>query len=322
MYFRLLPRDADSGPKVSVIMAVYNAAQYVGQAIDSILAQTFTNFEFLVVNDGSTDDTYEILYAYDDPRISILTNENNVGLAKSLNRGISKARGEYIARQDADDSSHPERIMQQARYLDEHPEIGVVGAATRWMDGDDNLMKIWPLGQDNAEIQKLLISTCPLIHGSTMFRRQCFEEIGGYDTSMRTGQDYDFWLRISETWDMTCLRDVLYTYRWHPGMASIEHKEEQARHAEIGRARAIQRRVRYVGLALGQESHHFPPRLLAMSRRQLAQRYIWWSAGARELSKKLALQFLLVGWLFDPSAPQVWSYMRDILMRKISLGGK
>jgi hypothetical protein len=136
---------------------------------------------------------------------------------------------------------------------------------------------------------------------------------------MRTGQDYDFWLRISDTWGMVCLPDVLYTYCWHPGMASIERKVEQARNAEIGRVRAVQRRLGYARLTLGLGRNRVPQRLRAMSRRQLAECYTWWSAGARALSRKLAFQFLVIALLLDPSTPEIRAYFQGIVARKLGL---
>ena len=149
-----------------------------------------------------------------------------------------------------------------------------------------------------------------------MYRRQCFEEVGGYDATMRTGQDYDFWLRISESWDLACLPEILYQYRWHQDMASVTGKEEQNHHAEIGRARALNRRMSHVKLAWGLGRNQVSPRLRAMSRRQLAQRYVWWSAGARECSKRASLAFLVGAFLFDPGHPSLWSYLKGIVQRK------
>jgi glycosyltransferase involved in cell wall biosynthesis len=226
-------------------MSVYNGADHVRQAIDSILAQSLPDFEFIIVDDASTDSTLEVIHSYRDPRIILLENESNVGLAESLNRGLAAAHGGYVARQDADDSSHPDRLFRQARYLDRHPKVGVVGSAARWVDDEQNTLQIWPSGMDNPELQQRFIETCWLIHGSTMSRRQCFEQADGYDATMRTGQDYDLWLRVSEIWDLASLPDVLYTFRRHQDASSVSHKEEQMRNAQVGRARAIQRRLSY-----------------------------------------------------------------------------
>jgi len=300
-------------------MAVYNGGRYLREAVDSILAQTFARFEFIVVDDGSTDNTPGILRSFDDRRLVVEDSETNLGLAQSLNRGVSRAQGEYIVRQDADDSSVPERISRQVAYLDGHPNVGVVGAATQWIDAQGDLLKVWPGGQDNCQIQQQLMTTCPLIHGSVTIRRHSFEEAGGYDASMRTGQDYDLWLRLSEGWDLTCMPEVLYTYRYHQEMASVRRSQEQAHNAEMGRARALRRRVQYARLALGPGRGRLPAHVARLSRRRLAQRYVWWSAGSRSISRVLALRFLLLALLIDPSVPDAWSYLHGFLRRKAGL---
>ncbi len=119
----------ESAPRVNVIMAVFNGEQYLQEAIESILRQTFDNFEFVIIDDGSTDKTVEILNRFSDERIKRLTNESNIGLTRSLNRGIRFSRGEYIVRQDADDVSLPERLAKQVAYLDAHSMVGLVGTS-------------------------------------------------------------------------------------------------------------------------------------------------------------------------------------------------
>ena len=115
-------------PKISVVMPAYNAENYIREAIDSILAQTFRDFEFLIIDDGSTDHTVEIIRSYSDSRIRLYQNERNMGVAATLNRGLDLARGEYIARMDADDISLPERFAKQAAYMDAHPDVAVCGS--------------------------------------------------------------------------------------------------------------------------------------------------------------------------------------------------
>lgn len=137
-------------PKVSVVMSVYNGEKYLPETIDSILNQTFKDFEFIIINDGSTDKTAKILTSYDDPRIRIF-NQENMGLTKSLNRAISLAKGEYIARMDADDISYPERLKKQVDYLNKNPDIGLVGS--KYIRIDKRGRKIdeinVPIGTDN-----------------------------------------------------------------------------------------------------------------------------------------------------------------------------
>lgn len=305
-------------PKVSVVMSVYNGEDFLHQAIKSVLTQTFTDFEFLIVNDGSTDGTGEILASYYDPRIIVIKNEENVGLAASLNRAITMARGEYIARQDADDISYPERFTNQVALLDSNPEIGIVGVKTEQIDSQNKVLQVLNPPTQNAELQATMLRFCCLIHGSTMFRRSAALNHGGYNIQMRTGQDYDFWLRISENWDMVSLPHSLYCYRRHDGMASQERQAEQTRNANASCICAIERRLAYGWGRLGLSRRIFSP-LDSVDRSRLAQRYVWWSAGSRETSRKIALQFLLISLLLDPLSSELRSYVRGILSRKIGL---
>lgn len=304
-------------PKVSVVMSVYNGAPYLRQAIESILAQTFDDFEFLIINDASTDETRQILTSFRDPRIIALENEQNLGLAASLNLAIDGARGEYIARQDADDLSYPQRLAEQVAFLDAHRKVGAVGATTEWIDSAGNTLQIWRQPTENADIQQTLLRYCCLIHGSTMYRHVAALQMGNYDSKMRTGQDYDFWLRLSEMWDMACLPETLYRYRWHENMASRERRVEQENNAEIARARALQRRLTYGWRRLGLSRALTPGWVQTMDRRRLAQRYVWWSAGAREHSRSLALRFLIIAFLLDPTTPEIWRYVAGIVGRKV-----
>jgi len=121
-------------PKVTVLMPVYNGERYLNEAVDSILGQTFTDFEFLIIDDASTDKTPEILRSYDDPRIRVVTNEENLGLSKSLNKGLALARGEFIARMDADDVSYPYRLQVQHEFMTQHPGAGVIGSWAEYID--------------------------------------------------------------------------------------------------------------------------------------------------------------------------------------------
>ena len=139
-------------PIVTVLMSVYNGERYLNEAIDSILAQTFTDFEFLIIDDASTDSTPKILHSYDDPRIRIVTNEENLGLTKSLNKGLALAQGEYIARMDADDISLPERLMMQLNFLIDNKTVPLVGSGAIMIDEDGKSigkMNLPILAEDN-----------------------------------------------------------------------------------------------------------------------------------------------------------------------------
>jgi glycosyltransferase involved in cell wall biosynthesis len=305
-------------PKISVVMAAYNAEKYLRQAMDSILGQTFTNFEFVIVEDGSTDETSQILACYQDPRILIIKNEHNMGLTKSLNRGINASHGELIARQDADDISLPERLSVQSAFLDLHPQVGLVGSGCNWIDGQGNVIREWiPISGVN-QIQRTLLSSVPFLHGTFMFRRSCLvDNCVGYDDEIPVAQDCDLLMRISEFWDLDNIQEILYLYRTHSDAISAKRSNDQAHYLEVGRTHAVQRRLEYGLGRLGIRRVVLPERLQHADRRWLAERFALWSASARMFSKTVAFQFLVIALLLDPTAKPVWEYLSGILHRKI-----
>ncbi|MGC8960616.1 MAG: glycosyltransferase family 2 protein [Chloroflexia bacterium] len=202
-------------PRVSVVIAAYNAAPFLEEAIDSILHQTFPDLELIVVDDGSTDETPQILDRYADSRIIRLRNETNQGVARARNGGNAVARGEYLAVQDADDLSTPDRVEKQVAFLDAHPEIGLVGSqGILFGEGASTRLQV-PL--HNTEIQALLLGENCLLHSSLMMRREVFEAAGGYDETYAAAEDYDLVLRIAERACVANLPAPLYLKRMAPG---------------------------------------------------------------------------------------------------------
>ncbi len=203
-------------PLVSVVLPVYNAQGTIGRAVESILEQTFSNFELLIINDGSTDHTSRILSGFNDPRLFILSQKNK-GLVRSLNRGIGSARGKYIARMDADDMSLPERLEKQVSFLAKNPSYAVVGTATKVIY-EDGKEKIRYRPSSTAAIRKNIVRICPFTHSSVMIRKSVFDRVGLYDCSMDGSkallvEDYDLWVRIlAAGYDMANLPDVLMVY--------------------------------------------------------------------------------------------------------------
>ena len=200
--------------RASVLMSVYNGEQYLAEAINSILDQTFTDFEFVIINDGSTDSTDDILRSYKDPRIRVFE-QSNIGLARSLNRGVSLARGEYIARMDHDDLSMPERLAKQVDFLDTHPEVGIVGAACLFRDEIKGVEWKPPVHTLDEELRRNLIKGNPFIHTSVMMRKSLLEMVGGYDESYPFAQDYALWVQLATHTKMANLPDVLVVHREH-----------------------------------------------------------------------------------------------------------
>ena len=212
-------------PRISVIMSVYNSKKYLGEAIEGILNQSFTDFEFIIVNDGSTDGSLRIIQSYHDGRIRLINNRTNIGLTKSLNKAIKQARGEYIARQDADDISLPNRFEEQISYFEQHTETALLGSSIYIIGGDG---KIFGKRIVLANPSKSLVKANQFSHGSTMFRRKIVRELGGYNELFRYGQDYDLWLRIAKYNEVKNLMRVLYKLRFHEGNIRALKGEESA----------------------------------------------------------------------------------------------
>ncbi len=249
------PTDA---PRVSVVMPVYNAQSYVEAACRSILNQTLRDLELIVVDDGSTDGSGAILdrLADEDPRLH-LVRRPNTGITGALNDGLAAARAPLIARMDADDLAHPERLQKQASHLDAHPDIGLLGCAwtTCTADGrrippDAHLLRVWASGPE-AIAARLNAGHNVIAHPTAMFRRQAFEAAGGhYDPAYETAEDYECWLRMSRITRIASLPEPLLDYRVHPesicatrGHESID-AVRRALHAHWGQVGSPSRRER------------------------------------------------------------------------------
>ncbi len=200
-------------PDVSVIMSVYNGEKYVREAIDSILSQTFTNYEFIIIDDGSTDKTRDILAGYDDSRIRLKRNSKNLGLTVSLNRALSMAGGRLIARMDADDISMPERLYQQVMFLESNPAVGIVGINSQVIDDMGNILTQFRRPLVHSEIMAALFLENQFVHGSIMLRKNLIEKHGAYDADRPLAQDYDLILRFSTFTCLANLPDPLYKWR-------------------------------------------------------------------------------------------------------------
>ena len=225
-----------SKPKVSVLLSVYNGERYLGEAIESILNQTFTDFEFIIVDDGSTDSSSAILASYRDPRIHLIRNNQNLGLAKSLNKGLQLARGQYIARMDADDISLPERLYKQVRFLDENSSVTMVGTWTEVIDEDSKREEIWQIPIVSHLLRWRLLFKNTFTHCAVMFRRDVVSQLGGYDENLTSAQDYDLWSRISFRWDVANIPEVLVRWRkWGSGISTKKQKEQQEMAKEVSR---------------------------------------------------------------------------------------
>jgi glycosyltransferase involved in cell wall biosynthesis len=214
-------------PRVSVLMSVYDGEKYLREAIDSIVAQTFKDFEFVIINDGSTDRTAEILNSYDDSRMRIINNPTNLGLPASLNHGLGVAVGEYIARMDADDLSLPERLSKQVTYMDAHPEIAASGTWAKDIDADGHEFgeRCLPFGE---RMKYEFWRPSPIVHPSAIIRRSHLGSLR-YDIRLPHAQDYDLWLALKARHELGNLPEFLLLYRVHPASITSRHRGGQIR---------------------------------------------------------------------------------------------
>lgn len=203
-------------PDVTVLMPVFNAERHLRPAIDSILAQTYHDFELIVIDDGSTDRSAEITASYRDPRVRLLGNERNLGLSASLNRGLAAAKSDLIARQDSDDLSAPRRLEIQVAAMAARPELALIGTQAWAIDEEGRRLKPVARSVDPVSIRWYGLFDNPFIHSSVIFRRDIVRDLGGYDATFDPeSQDYALWSAIMRHHAVMNLSDPLITYRVH-----------------------------------------------------------------------------------------------------------
>lgn len=307
-------KTVDRNVKVSVVMSIYDGERYLRPAIESMLNQTFADFEFIIINDGSSDGTEAILRSYRDRRI-VTVSQQNTGLTHSLNRGLRMARGEFIARMDADDVSEPMRLESQVRYLESHDEVGLLGSSFHVISESGDEIHTIQLTTANDELQRELMRRNCFCHGAAMFRRGCIEAVGGYREEFPASQDYDLWLRIAEKYHVANIESPLYRWRINPKSVSVQRLSVQMEGMYLAQELARERRTtgkdRLEHLESSEVKRELASRFSAArhgKRRVLAQnRYCWaknlFEWGDYESSKRLAMDSLALfpfryqGWL-------------------------
>jgi glycosyltransferase involved in cell wall biosynthesis len=301
-------------PTVSALMPVYNAEPYLAEAVESILGQTFADFEFLIVNDGSTDRSGAILerYAARDRRIR-LTSRPNTGYTVALNQLLDLASGEFVARMDADDVALPQRLERQVDYLRAHRDVVCIGSAVQFIDAAGRFLRNGHPGMDHEAIQqRALAGDCPLNHPSIMMRRAAVQAVGGYHPEFEPAEDLDLWLRLGEVGRLTNLPEVLMKYRQHPRSFSEQHQRLQLERSAAAVLEACRRRG-------------IPPRDVAVSpwrpidRRSRMQIYIRYGRQGFERSDyRMALHYGLQAVAQVPWDPAGWRLLARILRRLVA----
>lgn len=217
-------------PFVSVLLCVYNGEPYISAAIESVLQQTFADFELVIINDGSRDRTHEILeeFAKKDSRVRVMHQEN-AGLTSALNTGLALCRGRWIARQDDDDISLPQRLEKQVQYLRAHENVGLLGTACDVIDVAGNVlpMQETPLYTTHHELCLELQCRNPFVHTSVMFKRELIQRVGGYSEDYPAAEDYECWLRMSNITQLAQLSEKLVQRRISPQMICKQNSSKQ-----------------------------------------------------------------------------------------------
>ncbi len=292
-------------PIVSVVMPVYNAEQYVAEAVKSILAQTFVDFEFIIIDDGSTDASLKIIetLAAKDERIR-LTSRENKGVIRTRNDLLGKAKGEFIAVMDADDVALPKRFALQVEFLKNEPDVVCVGGAHEVIDEKGRLLTRLELPLHNDEIQRLaLAGHCSVCNPSAMIRRASVIEVGGYDETLLSAvEDLDLWLKLGEVGKLANLKDMVLKYRLHTNSISARQGMLQRRESQKACERAWQRR----GIDEGrfEATEPWRPGPDRSSRHKFMLQYGWWAfqSGQRQTAAIYgtraiaALPFAAEGW--------------------------
>ncbi|MBN2585368.1 glycosyltransferase [Patescibacteria group bacterium] len=231
-------------PRVSVVMSVYNGEQYLREAVNSIINQTFADFELILINDGSTDGTSAILQQLTDPRIVLFNHSQNAGLVARLREGVEQARGELIARMDADDISLPERFAKQVAFFDTHPEVGLLGTAMRQVDSTGRLLAIISPPTKHLLIKWNSLFEATVMHPTVMMRKTAVLQAGNYNLDYIHVEDTELWSRMIMITNFANLPDPLCIRRWRAG--SISHQKSQ-----LQRRRSAEIRIELIQKILG-----------------------------------------------------------------------
>jgi len=229
-----------SFPVISVLMGVRDGAPWVAGAIESILGQTLTDLELIVVDDGSTDDTPMLLTGLRDPRL-VVERQAPAGLTRALGRALARARAPLVARLDADDVARPDRLERQHAFMAAHPEVGLLGTAARVVDEAGREVGTIRPPEDDATLRRTLIRRNPFVHSSIMARAALVTRAGGYDGAFPVAQDYDLWLRLSALTRMANLPEALVTRRLVAGRVTAARDDDRLRAEARARWRAVRR---------------------------------------------------------------------------------
>jgi glycosyltransferase involved in cell wall biosynthesis len=264
----------ETTPRVSGHMPVYNSERYLDEAVGSIRAQTFEDWELIVIDDGSTDGSLAVLerHADADPRVRLFSRDNR-GIGVTRNECLGLARGEFFAAMDSDDISYPERLARQVEYLDSHPACVAVGSRVRLIDPDGAEIRDWSEYVTHEEIDRAHLAGHggAMTHPASMFRRQTLVDLGGYRSELDPAEDFDLFLRLGEVGKLHNLPEVHFSYRQHPQSAGHANRERQ----RAGTRRAIREAHERRGLPIPQLSAIEDDRVRTVA--EIHRKWVWWA---------------------------------------------
>lgn len=236
-------------PTISVLLPVRNGLPWLASALESIFSQTLADFELIVLEDGSTDGTEDLVAHLADPRVKVVPT-GGVGIARALNTGLAAATGAYVARHDADDESVPDRLERQVAFLEANRDIDLVATVAEYIDGDgrvvsntwvDTVRRQQDVALTPDAIAALMPLTCCVTHGSIVARRGVLLGARGYDADMVPAEDFDLWLRLLPTYRFAKLPERLYRHRLHDGQTGMRRRDEQTKKAVLAKLRYLRR---------------------------------------------------------------------------------
>jgi glycosyltransferase involved in cell wall biosynthesis len=230
--------ESIASPRVSVVMPAYNDLRFIDAAVMSVLRQTYTDFELIIVDDGTNRPEVFSRLAALDPRVRVITCGQNNGNAAAANRGIAESRGEIIARLDADDIAEPHRLTRLIALLDSDSDLGLVGSWARWISEEGEPLELWRCPLTDLDIRWTILFHTPICHPSSAYRRGCFDRAGGYNPAMRQSGDHDLWWRMLDTCRAQNIPEPLVRYRRNSRGLSASNPPNWRERTELLRRRA------------------------------------------------------------------------------------
>lgn len=303
---------------VTVLMAVHNGLPFVRAAVESILAQEGVDLTFLILDDASTDDTLDYLQSLTDARIQLFHNEQNLGLTRTLNKGLALCTTPYVARMDADDVSLPGRLQAQIAFLDQHTDVLLLGCNVIFIDHQDRVLDTMDYPQDDLAVRERLAQKNAFMHGAVMFRQEAVMALGGYRPGFRDTQDYDLWLRLAECGKLANLSEMFYHQRRHPGTKSALKKPRQLAFC------ALARELAQIRAQQNDDTHQYKTQTAAImaqypetaftkaTKRRLLAAHLR-SMGAHHLRQHrwgIGIRLLVRALLLNPFEPGLWRGLR------------